>query len=126
MQITNIQSKKSLALKSRLISWLVGGCLVAIGIGFGLAPFGVAHAAPATAGTTTLFGTGVSTVSITKGPDGNLWFTTGGTQKIGRITPSGAVSLFFVGVQTADITVGPDGNLWFTTGGAQDIGRITP
>src|SRR5512135_2025924 len=31
---------------------------------------------------------------ITTGPDGNLWFTEFGSDKIGRITPSGAVSEF--------------------------------
>jgi virginiamycin B lyase len=58
---------------------------------------------------------------ITRGPDGNLWFTEqrgpggrlGGA--IGRITPSGVVTVFSLGSITQPnlITAGPDGNLWF-------------
>jgi virginiamycin B lyase len=77
---------------------------------------------------------------ITKGPDGNLWFTENipTTQsdksigKIGRITPAGKISEFPLPTSNAileHITTGPDGNLWFTeflngtdTG---KIGRIT-
>lgn len=63
---------------------------------------------------------------ITLGPDGNLWFTEEGKQKVGRITPAGVVTEFDVGmnVYPQNITTGPDGNLWFVGyGGA--IGRIT-
>ena len=31
---------------------------------------------------------------ITTGPDGNLWFTEYGGDKIGRITPSGTITEF--------------------------------
>jgi streptogramin lyase len=65
---------------------------------------------------------------ITTGPDGNLWFTQPGANKIGRITPTGVVTEFFLttpnGIPTG-ITSGPDGNLWFTLQGANKIGRIT-
>ena len=68
---------------------------------------------------------------ITAGPDGNLWFTENGANKIGRITPAGVITEFTLSVPEAKpfgITSGPDGNLWFTTEGweAQGIGRITP
>ena len=69
---------------------------------------------------------------ITRGPDGNLWFTEvdamNGNQ-IGRITPTGQITEFSTGItpgsQPFDITAGPDGNLWFTET-ADRIGRITP
>lgn len=70
--------------------------------------------------------------SITAGPDGNLWFTTGPEGTIGRITTAGAVTAYplptpdFVPVV---IVAGPDGNLWFTEQAvhthAGKIGRIT-
>lgn len=70
---------------------------------------------------------------ITPGPDGNLWFTDGGTtHAIGRITPEGKITEFTSGLngpgRPADITLGPDKNLWFTETGspANAIGRITP
>ena len=70
---------------------------------------------------------------IAAGPDGNLWFTDGGSTKaIGRITPAGKITLFTMGLGThgapADITLGPDGNLWFTETGSPNnaIGRVTP
>jgi streptogramin lyase len=74
-----------------------------------------------------------STRFITKGPDGNLWFTeddgiSGEKTAIGRITPAGVVTEFSAGI-TQDahpgaITAGPDGNLWFAE--AAGVGRITP
>ena len=36
--------------------------------------------------------------SITAGPDGNLWFTEWGANRIGRITPSGVVTEFSAGI----------------------------
>ena len=72
---------------------------------------------------------GVSPVHITAGPDGNLWFTEGGGNNIGRITPAGAITEFPVPTarpSTEGITPGPDGNLWFTEYFGQKIGRITP
>src|SRR5262245_9317584 len=55
---------------------------------------------------------------ITRGPDGNLWFTEADGNRIGRITPAGVVTQFSAGLtpnsQPAEITAGPDGNLWFT------------
>ena len=67
----------------------------------------------------------VPTSSITDGPDGNLWFTTGGS--VGRITTPGVATLFAVpgaGSYAGDIASGPDGNVWFTESGF--VGRITP
>ena len=81
--------------------------------------------------------------AMTRGPDGNLWFTEQTANKIGRITPSGMTSLFSIptaGSLPAGITHGPDGNLWFaesaapgdnlpgggTTMAVGAIGRITP
>src|SRR5947209_7554366 len=69
---------------------------------------------------------------ITRGPDGNMWFTEVDAvngNRIGRITPSGQITEFSAGItpgsQPFDIAVGPDGNLWFTET-ADRIGRITP
>jgi streptogramin lyase len=66
---------------------------------------------------------------IVVGPDGNLWFTESGVDRIGRITPGGTITEFTT--PTADsnptgIAVGSDGNLWFTESGTNDVGRITP
>jgi streptogramin lyase len=76
---------------------------------------------------------GSDPLGITPGPDGNLWFTDGGTTKaIGRITPSGTITEFTQGFTSAakpfDITNGPDGNLWFTATGSPPnaIGKVTP
>jgi streptogramin lyase len=65
---------------------------------------------------------------ITRGPDGNLWFTE--SNAIGRITPTGVITEFTTGLSAGsvpgEITAGPDGNLWFIEGGTSRIGRITP
>ena len=77
---------------------------------------------------------------ITKGPDGNMWFTEYGADRIGRITPDGTITEFSIGITppsgpaAADfrdaaprsIVTGADGNLWFTEQTADRIGRITP
>jgi virginiamycin B lyase len=64
-------------------------------------------------------------MSITAGPDGNLW-TTNGVDAIVKMTPHGRVTLFHTGANGAplELVAGPDGNLWFTN--FQSIGRITP
>jgi streptogramin lyase len=90
-----------------------------------LVRFDFGMAAPNTA---TLFNTQTGAVNIISGPDGNLWFTTGGSG-IGRITPAGVVTVFTTGFKagsaTIGITVGPDGALWFTENYTDRIGRIT-
>jgi streptogramin lyase len=67
---------------------------------------------------------------ITKGPDGNMWFTEPYVDRIGRITPSGTLTEFSSGItpgsEPDDIAAGPDGNLWFTEEKGNRIGRITP
>ena len=67
---------------------------------------------------------------ITKGPDGNVWFTDETGNRVWRIDlPSGALHSF--AVPTPDsfpsaITTGPDGNLWFLELSAGKLARITP
>jgi virginiamycin B lyase len=71
---------------------------------------------------------------ITRGPDGALWFTQGGSDSsgwIGRATTAGAVTEFLI-PNNGDtyplpegITEGPDGALWFTEFNGNQIGRIT-
>ncbi len=72
---------------------------------------------------------------ITKGPDGNLWYTHWGRRgppTIGRMTPGGRVTEFPLhkrgrpGGTPATIIAGPDGNLWFSEFEPARIGRITP
>jgi streptogramin lyase len=67
--------------------------------------------------------------AITAGPDGNLWFTEGVGNNIGRITTAGVVTEFPVLTASSGlfgIAAGPDGNVWFTEYTANNIGRITP
>jgi YD repeat-containing protein len=64
---------------------------------------------------------------ITTGPDNNLWYTDYGTNKIGKITPTGTITEYSLpaGSEPYWITAGPDGNLWFTDYGTNRIGKIT-
>ena len=64
---------------------------------------------------------------IVAGRDGNLWFTNGDNDTIGRITPSGVVTSFThpTIADPTGITRGPDDNIWFTNTGSDSIGRIT-
>jgi virginiamycin B lyase len=68
--------------------------------------------------------------SIELGPDGALWFTETGGNKIGRITTAGVITEYPLGgaAKTGspwDIVVGPDGAMWFTETLGNKIGRIT-
>ena len=92
---------------------------------------------PTTAPTTAACGFNITEISlpagsnpdyITGGPDGNLWFTENGTNKIGRMTTTGTLTEFPIPTANSgpfDITPGPDGNLWFTEFKSGKIGRIT-
>lgn len=74
--------------------------------------------------------------SITAGPDGNLWFTEGRANRIGKITSGGVVTEYSNGITQnpymeganaglSSITAGPDGNLWFTETYNNQIGKIS-
>jgi streptogramin lyase len=74
---------------------------------------------------------GAEPESITKGSDGNLWFTAKGVNGIGQMNTAGALTGMFTLGLTAeaepdDIVDGPEGDLWFTERRAGKIGRITP
>jgi streptogramin lyase len=69
---------------------------------------------------------------ITTGPDGNLWFTEGYANRIGKINPTSSVITQYI-VPTPlgfsfphDIVTGPDGNVWFTERDAWKISKINP
>jgi streptogramin lyase len=67
--------------------------------------------------------------SITKGPDGNLWFTDEATNSVGRVSiTTGQVTEFPLNSRPGDdgsITTGPDGNLWVTETSATKVARVT-
>ena len=66
--------------------------------------------------------------SITTGPDGALWFTENGGNKIGRITTGGVITETSIPTTFSapvGIAVGPDGALWFAESCGNKIGRIT-
>jgi virginiamycin B lyase len=63
---------------------------------------------------------------IVAGPDGNMWFTEGGTGNIGMITTYGSVNEYAATVAAPEaIAAGPDNRLWFTSCAAQAIGKIS-
>ena len=98
----------------------------------GIVALSLASAWPAVAAATvTEFGDGISSgaspLRIAAGPDGNLWFTENGVNRIGRITPAGKITEFsngITGTGLQGIAAGPDGNIWFTE--FDRVGRITP
>jgi streptogramin lyase len=88
---------------------------------------------------------------IRNGPDGNLWFTEFGANKVARITPAGVITEYpvpttvtpspaikLVGIppkptsnvlgssQPRGLVTGPDGDLWFGEFAADKIGRLDP
>jgi streptogramin lyase len=73
---------------------------------------------------------GQNSWQITKGPDGNLWFTEYLSNKIGEINPTTHAITEFTTPSTGSgprgITTGPDGNIWFTEFSAGKLGMINP
>ena len=65
---------------------------------------------------------------IVAGPDGNLWFTETGLNRIGRMSTSGGLPAESVvpspSTLPEGIAVGPDGNIWFTESTGHRIGRV--
>jgi virginiamycin B lyase len=95
-------------------------------------PFGIANLF--TAQSEISLTTGTVPDQIVRGPDGNLWFTENGTNKIGRLSPNsfsvtGEFPTLTPNSAPTGITVGQDGALWFTEPGngtsIDKIGRIT-
>ncbi len=90
-------------------------------------------AAPATAAPTvqefSLATAAAQPQDIVLGPDGNIWFTERGANKLGRIAPSAAPGTVpdefpTTGSSPDIITVGPGGKLWYPEAGG--IGIMTP
>jgi hypothetical protein len=67
-------------------------------------------------------------ISITRGPDGNFWFTEQNRSQVARITPQGVITEFLTPTFSfpIGITPGPDGNIWFREGAVGQIAFITP
>jgi virginiamycin B lyase len=69
---------------------------------------------------------------IITGPDGNLWYTVGGTARLGAISASGAniqtIALPNGSSAPEDLITNKDGSIWFTEFSpvANKIGRIVP
>ena len=61
---------------------------------------------------------------VVAGPDGALWFTEWGGNRIGRITTAGAVTEWATGLAPQGLAVGADGAIWFAEYNGK-IGRIT-
>lgn len=73
-------------------------------------------------------GSGPTTISIA--PDGTLWFTEAGGNRIGRMAQDGTkleeFDLPHPGSSPRIITIGSDGNMWFSEHLGNRMGRITP
>ncbi len=83
-----------------------------------------------TAGATAYFplGSNSQAMGITPGPDGALWFTDYGLNRIGRIATNGVLAWYSIPTPNSEpmgITLGADGALWFTEWSGNNIGRIT-
>ena len=74
---------------------------------------------------------------ITAGPDGELWLTEGGANKIAKVTtyvakvtPSGVITEYPLpeDAQPWGITAGPDGNVWFSNASTikPGVAKVTP
>jgi len=73
---------------------------------------------------------GAGLTDIAAGPDGAMWFTVAGVDRIARIAlGTHAISEFSMGITAGaapdSIALGPDGALWFTEQHAHGIARIT-
>ena len=81
-----------------------------------------------TSGRVTSFHVGGAPYAITKGPDGNVWFTDFARDRVGKITPTGRATEYDFALDSHlfGITAGPDGNLWVSENSRSRIARVTP
>ena len=84
-----------------------------------------------TSGTITEYATpthGTEIVSLTLGPDHNIWFAEIEAARIGKITPTGTITEYPLATGSAPIAIaaGADGGIWFAEDGTNKIGRIQP
>src|SRR5438105_2791799 len=76
----------------------------------------------------TALAAGAAPSEITTGPDGNLWFTESGANKIGEMKPDGTLVTEIAlpaGSAPEGITTGPDGNLWFAELTPGKVGHVS-
>ena len=74
-------------------------------------------------------GAGSAPDGVAVGPNGSIWFTEFGADKIGTIDPTThAISEFTIPtrMQSPRDRAGPDGNFWFTEFNTDQIGMINP
>lgn len=69
---------------------------------------------------------GANIAGMAQGPDGAIWFTDPGHNKIGRLTTSGALTEYAIPTANSspDRITAAAGALWFTESNANKIGRI--
>jgi streptogramin lyase len=83
-----------------------------------------------TAGAITEVPVGATTDGIAAGPDGHIWFTEPGANRVGRRrSDNGQVTHYTLpngGSDPGDIVAGPDNRMWFTEGAGNRIGAINP
>lgn len=66
---------------------------------------------------------------VTRGTDGNIWFTESSANQIGYLSPKGVFKEFPIPTPNSGplgLRPGSDGNIWFTENLANQIGVITP
>lgn len=67
-------------------------------------------------------------LGITTGPDGNLWFTADGGNKVYKLTTGGTFTGYTIPTASATpfgIAAGPDGNMWVTENSGNKIAKVT-
>jgi streptogramin lyase len=75
------------------------------------------------------FSVGTNPDGIVTGIDGNVWFTEHGSNKIGKLTPSGTLTEYTIpsgGSSPSEaMAVGADGNMWFAENSGNKIAKVT-
>jgi virginiamycin B lyase len=69
-----------------------------------------------------------SPFSITKGPDGNIWFTDQGNRTVYAINPANESLVYNYAINNSDlfgITTGSDGALWMSDQNLEGVDRVT-
>ncbi|MFN2528312.1 MAG: Virginiamycin B lyase [Candidatus Baltobacteraceae bacterium] len=74
---------------------------------------------------------GSAPTAITRGSDGNLWFTEQALNKVAKVVIGTSVTLteplqLSAGSSPTSITTGPDTNLWVSESGTDKIAKISP
>ena len=120
-------TNRDLSIRQRRVR-VFAGALLATGLIVSAAPMSGASDPTGTIAEYTIPTAASNPNAMAVGPDGNVWFTEYGGNKVAKVTPTGSFTEYPVPTAAGNpnaMAVGPDGNLWFTEFSGNKVAKVT-